>query len=86
MVIVGTFDTGFEGKANGKDDCNGFGFSNGVDDGESSPRFLGPLKRLVGGGTTQESEVGHCKVVSKVDCMSTGSSSISTDASSMSEK
>ena len=52
-----------------------------------SHRFLGPLKRLVGGGTTVESEVGHWKAVSKkVDAMSTRSSSNSTDASSMSKK
>ena len=49
-----------------------------VADGESSPRFLGPLKMFVDEGLTGES------ASSKVDVMSTRGSSDTTDASSMS--
>ena len=70
-----TDNTGCEGRANREDECSDFGVSVEIDNGESSPRFLGPLKRLVGGGMTGESKVGHWKVISKVDCMSIISSS-----------
>ena len=58
-MVNGADNTGVGGKANREDGCNDFGFSDGVGDGESSPRFRGPLKILVGGGTMGESKVGH---------------------------
>ena len=82
-MVEGTNDTGFEGKDNGKDDCDNFGFSNRVDNNESSPRFLGPLTVLVGGGTMGESEEGHWKAAPKLDVMSTRSSFNPIDTSSM---
>ena len=71
------------------DDCSDVGFNGGVDgrglgvvvdvaDGESSPRYLGPLKILV--GTTGESKVGHWFASFKVEFVSTISSDDIPDA------
>ena len=61
-MVNGTDNIGFEGRANGEDDWSDVGFDDEVD-GKSSPRFLGPLKILVGGGTMGESKVGHWKAL-----------------------